>query len=457
MSNFVCSACESLYKIILKFFESDENKGQLPIQNLNIFFDKTCKGFLHSFGHNLKLKSNFEIHKNVKAEIIQTCKQSGFMGKDGKYYVDSGGFQVSMGVLDPYRSDLLFKYYYEFLEQYSNVYDYAFILDLPPGPGCQYFSSFDDVYEKNLSSYQIASSFPEHIRSKIIYIHHFRTPKLWEVFNRILYENNFFNRFKYFGTGGISANMKTDIAIPFILYIIPLIPLLNLCKQYNRKDIEFHILGGSGFRDVLFYKLFSYHIKKIHNINCTITYDSSTIFKGFMVGRILYILDDGILKKVNIRSQYLSKYLGSEKSLMERIRHDMNTMCSEFGFEKIETDTFYGGENNSFTKEMRAYSSLYMIYMYYRMERLIDKWIPSLYNKYEMGDIEAFQNELFSITKQLNSGKTTRKQIFKTKSIINTLNLLKDLDNDKCTYLINHHLQNDEFVDLLRPSKLLTF
>ncbi|GIU69110.1 MAG: hypothetical protein KatS3mg002_0346 [Candidatus Woesearchaeota archaeon] len=456
MSNFVCSACESLYKIIIKFWESPENKGQIPESSLTNFFDTACQKFLHSFGHNLKLKSNFEIHKQTKNKILQECKQTPFMGSKGAYYIDSGGFQVSTGILDAKRSDLLVKYYYEFLEEYPNSYEKAFILDIPPGPGCQYFNSFDDVYRKNLYSYTKAANFPDHIRSKIIYIHHFRTPKLWNIFNRILYENNFFEKFQYFGTGGISANMKTDIIVPFILYSIPLVPILNLCKKYNRKEIKFHILGGSGFRDVLFYKLFSYFIEKEHQIKCEITYDSSTIFKGFMVGRILYIMDNGILKKVNIRTNYLDKKAGNESSLMERIRNDMNIMCKEFNFELIETDTFYGGENNSFTKEMRLYASLYMIYMYYRVEKMLDQIISELYNRYKEGNFNEFQKSLFSITKLLNSGRPTQKQIFKTQSVLNSLSLIQDLDEDKCNYLINHYLHSDEF-SYLKSSPVLSF
>ena len=59
---------------------------------------------------------------------------------------DSGGFQISIGKLTRVESELLFKMYYEWLEESHKVFDKAFILDIPPGPGCEIFRDFKDVY-----------------------------------------------------------------------------------------------------------------------------------------------------------------------------------------------------------------------------------------------------------------------------------------------------------------------
>ena len=107
---------------------------------------------------------------------------------------------------------------------------------------------------------------------------------------KILDENNLFDKFKHFSTGGIVANMSTDLIIPCIIYILPLIPLLNRAKKFGRKYLNFHILGGAGFRDVLFYELFKIHVMEKHGIELNITYDSSGIFKALMIGRFIHIV-----------------------------------------------------------------------------------------------------------------------------------------------------------------------
>ena len=71
---------------------------------------------------------------------------------------DSGGFQISIGRLSRRESDLLRVMYYDWIEEYHEVLDKAFILDIPPGPGCEIFHNFDDVYKLNLESYERARS-----------------------------------------------------------------------------------------------------------------------------------------------------------------------------------------------------------------------------------------------------------------------------------------------------------
>jgi hypothetical protein len=154
------------------------------------------------------------------------------------------------------------------------------------------FDTFDDVYEKNLRSYQEASQLPEDVRKKMIYVHHFRTPKLSEIYTRLLRENNFYQYFNNFACGGIVSNMASDLKIPCLVYILPLIPLIRETQNAGRDYLNFHILGGASYRDVLFYELFKEVVRRYHNIELKITYDSSGIFRQIFVARYIHAIDD---------------------------------------------------------------------------------------------------------------------------------------------------------------------
>ena len=174
--------------------------------------------------------------------MYQRCKDMNIF--DGCTMIaDSGGFQISIGRLSRRESDLLRVMYYDWIEEYHHLLDKAFILDIPPGPGCEIFHNFYDVYKLNLESYERARALPDEIRKKIIYIHHFRTPQLWDIYTKIMRDNEMFPMFEYHGTGGIVANMSSDMIIPCIIYVLPIIPLLNEAKKYGRNYLNFHVLG----------------------------------------------------------------------------------------------------------------------------------------------------------------------------------------------------------------------
>ena len=110
------------------------------------------------------------------------------------YENNSGGYQISIGRLTKAESLTLYELYYEWLAEAHDVFDRAFILDVPPGPGCQVFDSFDDVFNWNLESYLKAKAYPEEIRKKFIYVHHFRTPQLWKIYTKNVDETLYLNK-----------------------------------------------------------------------------------------------------------------------------------------------------------------------------------------------------------------------------------------------------------------------
>lgn len=449
-SGYVLAGFETLAGLLHNFILNREGEYQNNFTRSDIsrFLSTTCAGFLHSYGQNFANVKKYGKYNYREATIFDKCRDFKLFD-DCNFIVDSGGFQISVGRLTRRESDLLYKLYYEFLEEYSDRYDKAFILDIPPGPGCEIFHNFNDVYKLNLESYLKAKSLPEEVRKKIIYIHHFRTPELWKIYTKILRENDMFNSFNYHGTGGIVANMASDITIPCIIYVLPIIPLLNECIKFNKKVLNFHVLGGSNFRDIYFYELFRVHVMKQHGIELNITYDSSGLFKGLMVGRFIYVKENGIYYKLNLRSPLLNnRFKGGNLTIKDKLISTVNNFALQNNFKQLDINNIYDKLTGTFHRDISVYIMLYMLDQFNELQNNLKQKAEESYKLYENKNFAEFTDYSIDITKNLNEGKLTKKQRIKTYSLITSLNMLTDLDEDRCQYIIKKSLSGDEFTNL---------
>jgi hypothetical protein len=453
-SGYVLAGFETLATIVDNFIKNSKNRyiENFSRQDISRFLSETCSGFLHSFGQNFNGKAKPHKYLSQEENLYKRCRNTRLF--DGATFItDSGGFQISIGKFDRKLSEDLIKLYYDFLESKHEVLDKAFILDVPPGPGCKIFETFDDVYSLNLKSYLLAKNLPEDIKKKIIYIHHFRTPKLWEIYTRIMRENELFNEFQFHGTGGIVANQSSDTAIPCIIYVLPMIPLINEAKKYNKEVLNFHILGGANFRDILFYELFKIHVQHVHKIELNITYDSSGLFKGLMIGRYMLLNDEGTLRKADLRSININRTFtfDSQKKISQVFKEELNKMAVRNNFKEIEMKEIYDEQADTFFEEVKVYAMLYMLEQFAIVQERMKNEVIKLYPLYQTKDLD-FNNEILRITQELNSGKITRKQTSKSTSVSKSLDMLTNLDEEYCQYIVNKCLSKDEFSDLSQGS-----
>lgn len=251
--------------------------------------------------------------------------------------------------------------------------------------------------------------------------------------------------------------MTGDMAVPCIIYVLPLIPLINRAIKYGRDYLDFHILGGATYRDILFYELFKKVVMDKHKIKLNITYDSSTIFKGLMVGRHVNIMDNGVIRKTDLRSPCLDKrFNSSDMTIEEKFIETIGNFAKKYGFKELDHETIYSKETNTFYDPYRLYSMFYLISMYSEIEDLMRVVADEAYPIYLSGDHEHFNNIIENVTRKLNSNKITKKQTVKSYSICKSLNMLVDLDEDYCEYITNKFLVKDEFLELTNK-KLLEF
>lgn len=456
-SSFTVAGFDVFASIMDLFFKGDEYKDNFTRQQVNNFLSKNCSRFLLSYGQNFKNRKSYAKYNSKVSKTLLKCRNTQFFN-GLEFIVDSGGFQISVGMLDEREKDILSNLYYSFLCDYHESYDSAFILDVVPGCGCKIFKSgkFDEVFDLNMQSYNIAKELPKHVRDKIIYIHHFRTPGLWRTFERILDEGEMFDKFNYHATGGIVANMSSDIIIPCIIYVLPLIPLINRAIKCGRKFLNFHVLGGANFRDILFYELFKLHVKNKFDIELTITYDSSGIFKALMMGRYMFVINNKpfFVSKLDLRSNNLNNRFYNDKRVIDVYKDSIQEMVDLYNFKNIDLYNLYNNKTNTFYYDIRLYSMFYVLYMYKKMEDIFKKLSVSLYDLYLNECKDEFNIQMELLTKGINSGKITKKQKAKCNSVWRSLDMLTNLDENYCLHLVDKYLQKDEF-EFLTERRLL--
>lgn len=457
-SGYVLASFDTFAGITSRFMQGKKGRwnDNFTAEQISSLLSRTTEGFLHSYGQEFPNKKDYSKYNNSYTKLLSKCINTGlFQGCN--IIVDSGGFQISIGRLDRRESNLLMNMYYEWVSENHDLIQRYFILDVPPGPGCKVFKDFKDVYNLNLLSYRQAQDLPDNIRSKCIYIHHFRTPQLWKIYTKIMKENNMFPSFEYHGTGGVVANMDGDTSIPCIIYILPLIPLLNECKRVGRNYLNFHILGGANYRDVFFYSLFTRIVKDKHNIDLRITYDSSGVYKQTMHARFMYIIaNDGVIRKLHLKEHEINKRFLFSQSIYNTFQNCMDELAEIGGFKKITLDDIYDKKTRMFHEDIKVYTLLYALYMYEKIEEFIGGFADQAMPLYYSGDLIEFDKLCLKMTRRINQGKLTKKQIIKTNFISKSLDALTNLDEDYCHHLVKTALAKDEFIYLNKCKSLLT-
>lgn len=456
-SGYVLAGFDSLCVVLNNFINGVHGRfnNNFTPKDISNFLSTSMSGFLHSYGQDFPGKKNYSNYNKREGELYIRCRDMGFFD-DCAYIADSGGFQISVGRLTRIESDLLYKMYYEWLVDYKESYNRAFILDIPPGPGCEIFHDFEDVFKLNLESYQKAKDLPDEVRKKMIYVHHFRTPALWHIYTKIMREYDMFNSFEYHATGGIVANQQSDMIIPCIIYVLPLIPLINEAKKYGRDYLNFHVLGGANFRDIFFYELFTKVVKEKHNFDLNITFDSSGIFKQVMHARFMYAKDElGNYKKLNMRSNNIQMKFLPNLSVEDATGKILNEFARRWGFKEITTDGIYDPSRNTFWEDIKVYSMLYTLDLYRIIQDDMRVHAARIYDMYECGDTDSLYRECGEVTQVLNQGNLTKKQMVKSYSIPRSLDMLTTLDEDKCYSIVKNYLSKDEFADLDIKTRVL--
>lgn len=447
-TNYVVASGDCFNKQMGNFIDKFGGDKYLKEPDINKFLLHNVDKFLYSFGSGLSYKRQ-KMGKSHVSKIIREVnkiRNRPFM-KDTKLYIDSGGFQVAMGAILPEDMPDFINVYHEFIKNNRSSFDYAFNLDLPPGPNTNVFKSYEQLEDLNRQSYTMTSELSQEVKDQMIYVHHFRTPSLYKTWRKFLFEENLAKGFTHFATGGIVAGLESDLSIPAIIYTLPISEVLLYAKSINLKKFNFHVLGASNYIDIFYHKLFSHHIKQVHNIDINITYDSSAIFKALTVARIMPTLtENNTVMKMDIRSNILDLRFEKNMTKKDTLFYMMNKLAEIYGFTELDRNNvdIYDSETNSMTRVVHMYLMMMNLRNFKQLEIMSEELVDKVYPYYTSGDIEQFDKLCFEHSRKMNQGKNTKKQKAKISSIAKSLNILTNLDCDYNEYLIKKFMSNDD-------------
>lgn len=456
-TNYIVAGGFNFLNVLQKSLENIKKTENIEIDKQAIEkFCETCfSRVLLSFG--LGLDKNSETIKNeekYKESMYKTLNINKLNIKNFKKYLDSGGFQISMGYLKKNKIENFINMYYEFLKDYNESFDYAFTLDIPPNETI--FESYEEINDLNIKSYKkLYYNLDQKILDKLIYVYHFRTPKINDIWYNLTFgKDGIFNNIniKNWSVGGIVAGLKGESSIKYITYSLPLTIILKKEIEKNNKEFNFHILGGSTYRDILFYSMIEKIVKEKFNVKINITFDSSGLFKQFLMGRFLDVnLDNNFdIFKLILKSETMFKKnntLNNYKNI-DIVFKIFKMLNEKFNLPMLNYSNIYN-HNNILYKSSEIYLCLYLLYFYYQLQQICKKTADELYPLYNSNK-KQFDIEIRNIIQKLNRGVLSMKLENKSLSFSKSLSLIENLDEQMSINIINKYLDKDEFSHLVR-------
>ena len=253
-------------------------------ETINKVLLDTMDKLLITFGANLNYKNKKLSPKYLQRFMPHMKFVDNPMFKNMITYIDSGGFQIANGAVDPKDIPRFTDYYIELIKNHG---DFVFTMDVPPTEDPH--ESYDEVYKKNKYTYDRLAGLDDNIMDKLLCVYHFRTTKIYETWNRLFEEGDYFNKFKIWSVGVLVGFGTLASRAGIVPYIIPIAKLIKTTKDRGLKQVYIHILGSTAPNDMLLYILLKKLIKDTMDIDLYMTFDSSKIYKG-IINSILRVL-----------------------------------------------------------------------------------------------------------------------------------------------------------------------
>jgi hypothetical protein len=425
--------------------------GYLTHETVNRFLRGTVNKHLSSIGvafPETPLTAASRINRKYTAKYaaeLQTIRQR--ICLDGcEVAIDCGGYDLIQQGRLPFR---LFRdfidCYHEFLTEHSDLFNSAFHLDMAPGYTHNPFATEQDMSRLNYLSYLTTNSLPLKVRDRMMYIHHFRSPAILRVWRRLLFEDRLAENFGMFATGGLATSPEMT-QLGCVAYALPLVDVIQYVKaeRPELQSFRFHVLGDSDWKDLLPHTLLEEHIRAIHGLDVTITYDSSNLFQTIALARHTFAFGDEVTK-LSLRSDELHKDHMGRGSQEHLFYEAVNAAVVPFGIRPLspDKDPIYSGTRMSALGY--TYAFLQQLAMFREVEDRCRTDAGQLYPIYQSGDIPEFERQVADALRKLHSGLTERDIPDYAKRITNSLQLIERLDLDEVASLVARLPEQKEF------------
>lgn len=442
---FVAAALPAIrahFNSILKYYP-----GYMEIDTINKFLLDNCNKYLTSVGFGIK--PHLPIDKRVFGRYkkqFDNMRSRPYL-KGCELIMDSAGYSFQVGQIPKEKTGEWVDSYHEFISDNIEYLKNALLFDPVPGAVNAVVDSYAEMEKLNVMSYSKANDLSKKVKDKIMYIHHFRTPQIYKLFRKMMFEYDLAKDFNSFSTGGlVSFSKGCQGRPPCNMYIIPLIDTILLAKKRGLKKFRFHVLGDADFKSILFHKFVEKHVREVHDIGIEITFDSTTIMKTFMLGRYMFVpmYEDHSIWKMFIRTHDLHMRWKDKGTVEDYFYELVNDIAKEYNFKHITSKNEPMYENNRLTRILYAYGLCVMLKLYNLCENWCEEAVDALYPLYKSGQTFEFDKNIEIYMKNFNNGKISKKMYSRSSAVYKSLDMLTNLDVDYCKYLVQRYLSQDE-------------
>jgi hypothetical protein len=420
---FVAAGIQTVTSILTKYRPDKDTE----------FVKHFCNKGLVSFGSKVKEVKPDYTTRLIKSEIEPIRKYRDVL----EVYLDSGGYQVSTGQIPQSEITKFMNHHISYMENYSTDFDYAFTLDIPNNPVYTETLEFNRAALRKLYDSNVDLN-------KMMFVNHFRTIAVFEVWNILLDEFEVDKRFKAFSIGGLVVAQANVKRLPFMFYIVGFLMLLSRWLQNNTMPpkFKFHILGNSTFKDVLFFCLLAEHVKNKFGSEMIITYDSSNLFKRFQQARSFVYFDreKELGYEISAKELELEYKNGTAMTNKEVMLKEFETMSNLIG-DKLDFSIPIYNEEGKFSEQWTPYTLLLDAYEQIKFDDYVKDKAKELYSLY---DSPNFEKELTHVMSSISSKRWSKDILYRAKITKPSLELL------------NENVRPQTLVDLVHTYSIVT-
>lgn len=442
--HFVCARVDALEGYIAR--AQRDYAGYMPVESLTEYLHAVCPQFLLSMGcvmdKKLPVTDNTFIRMQRKLSDIKGLPYFG----NAELSIDNGGYQIQQGFLPAPKIVPFIRNFYDFISHPGLPIDWSFTLDIAPG-SANVFDSERMVRALNEESYRLASELDPGVRSKIIYVEHFRTRALLRIWNG-LRESGYPLQFSQFATGGLASSPRCRTPLPCIPFAIPLARILIDAKDAPGSSLRFHVLGNSQLQQFLAYSLIEEHVRTVHGIDLHIVCDSTALFSGFMRSARLPLIDviSRTMAPISLCSDSLSLSSPLGGSNAEAFIDAVQRCLVPAGLAPIPPELIYVRGKKG--EQLSSIASMYGLLLYLNSILVVEEWshaaAADLYPIFSAGDDESFIRDAGTFLRRLapiGDGIVAQRNATRlAEEILGSLRFISNLDIDYGTHIVDRYL-----------------
>lgn len=417
------------------------------------FCNEFIQGTLVSFG-DLSLPDGFDPNDAVKkfSQNIQLVTTSPYL-RGKPLFRDSGGYQIQTNKVSKRKIPSLLKAHVNLIRQHAAVTK-SFTLDIVPPEteptnARDRFNSFQEVLALNRESLDATIKLDPAMRRSVYAVHQFKTPRLHQIFHRLLFQEERAKYFSNWSVGGM-ASTKESFSTPYVPWVLPLIEIADAMKTFGRSEFAFHLLGNAAFPDDIAKVLFAKAMEDLHGIKVIMTWDTNSIYNGFSFDHNFWYADEPSRSVHSMKLNPFDLYRPDLGVPITPTADKVYELCRELV--GAERQSLVGHERYDLYLDEAPTHFFYIaaVLNFFKAHTLATRWcieeVDDIYGMWKSGRQAEFAEALANLTARLDGGRIPER----VSQIAASLELIRQLDPVAAAAAVRRDMRGHEFPCLLR-------